>query len=92
VVVPGDNARYDAALRVDLVEFAQVFDTPDASRARVQVRATLIRDQKLAAQRTFTAERKAGTADAAGGAAALAAAAEESIDAVVRWTAETLAR
>jgi cholesterol transport system auxiliary component len=92
VVAPGDNARYDAALRLELVEFSQVFDAADASRALVQVRATLIRDQKLAAQRTFGAERKAATPDAAGGAAALAAAAEESIDAVVRWTAQTLAK
>ncbi len=92
VVAPGDNARYGAALRVDLLEFSQVFDAADASRALVQVRATLVRDQKVAAQRTFTVERRAATADAAGGAAALAGAAEESIEAVVRWTAETLDR
>jgi ABC-type uncharacterized transport system auxiliary subunit len=90
--MPGDNARYDAALRVDLIEFAQVFDTAEASRARVAVRATLVRDQKVLAQRTFTAERADAGATAASGAAALADAAQESIDALVRWTAETLRR
>jgi cholesterol transport system auxiliary component len=90
-VAPGDNARYDAALRVEIVEFSQVFDAPEASRAVVQVRGTLVRDQRVAAQRTFTAERRAATADAAGGAAALAGAADDSIAALVRWTAEVLA-
>lgn len=92
VVTPGDNARYDAALRVELLEFSQVFDAADSSRALVRARATLVRDQRVVAQRTFTTERKAASPDAAGGAAALAAAADESIATLVRWTAETLAK
>jgi cholesterol transport system auxiliary component len=90
VLAPEDNARADAVLRVELTEFAQVFSAPGSSEAVVQVRASLVRGQKLAAQRTFVARKPAATADAAGAAAAFSAAADEAVEAVVAWTAEAL--
>jgi len=90
VLAPEDNARADAVLRVELTEFAQVFSAPGSSEAVVQLRASLIRGQKLAAQRTFVARKPAATADAPGAAAAFSAAADEAIDAVAVWTAEAL--
>jgi cholesterol transport system auxiliary component len=92
VLTPEDNTRADAVLRVELVEFSQVFDAPGSSQVVVQLRASLIRGQKLAAQRSFVVRRAATTADAAGAAAAFAAASDEAIDALVGWTAGSLAK
>jgi cholesterol transport system auxiliary component len=53
------------------------------------MRATLIRatERGVAAQRTFGTERAAASADAAGGAKALASGADELVDAIVAWVA-----
>jgi cholesterol transport system auxiliary component len=92
VLAPEDNARADAVLRVELVEFSQVFDAPGSSQVLVQLRASLIRGQKLAAQRTFVARKAAATGDAPGAAAAFVGAADEAVEAVVTWTAGVLAK
>ena len=92
VLAPDDNARADAVLRVELMEFSQVFDAPGTSQVLVQVRASLIRGQKLAAQRSFVVRKPTATADAAGAAAAFAGSADEAVDAVVAWTAGVLAK
>jgi cholesterol transport system auxiliary component len=74
---------------VDLEEFSQVFEVPDKSRAYVRMRATLIRatERGVVAQRTFGTERTAASADAVGGAKALASGADELVDAIVAWVA-----
>jgi cholesterol transport system auxiliary component len=89
LVQPQDAVRADWVLRVDLEEFTQVFEAPDKSRAYVRMRATLIRatERGVAAQRTFGTERAAASADAAGGARALASGADELVDAIVAWVA-----
>ncbi|MFZ4289326.1 ABC-type transport auxiliary lipoprotein family protein [Variovorax sp. HJSM1_2] len=65
-------------LRVELLEFGQVFSAPAASSAVVRLRATVVAlspdGEKLLAQRQFSVQRDAPSADAPGGVRALAAA------------------
>lgn len=86
-----DGARADYLLRVDLDDFSQSFESPQASRVNVRARATVvsIADRKLVAQRSFAIERDAAP-DAPGAAAALAAAGDALIDELLAWTARAL--
>ena len=90
LVLPQDAAQADWVLRVELESFSQVFDAPERSRALVAMRATLIgaSARRVVAQKTFSAEGIAESADAAGGAKALTRAANEVVDAIVAWAAE----
>ena len=58
-------------LRLELEEFTQVFETPDRSVGLVRLRATLLETvngrERLVAQRRFTVQRPAASADAPGG-------------------------
>ena len=90
VLAPSDGVRTAATLRVELLEFSQVFDAPDRSRAVVRVRAVLVSGGRLLGQTSFVVERPAPSADAAGGARALALAADAAIDRLIGWTADTL--
>ena len=79
-----------AVLRVQLEEFCQAFSAPERSRAVVRLRAALLEPEtgRLLAQQTFAEERDASSADAAGGAHALAAAADTVLIRVLAWAAE----
>jgi cholesterol transport system auxiliary component len=90
VLAPTDGVRTAVTLRVELLEFSQVFDSPERSRALVRVRAVLVADGRLVAQSSFTTEQPARSADAAGGARALALAADAAIDRLISWTADAL--
>ena len=76
-------------LQVELGEFAQVFDTPQASRAVLEVRATLLapRGDLLLARRSFSRSQPAG-ADARTGAAAFGLALSGLADDVDAWLAK----
>jgi cholesterol transport system auxiliary component len=89
-----DSARADYALRIELEDFSQVFDTAAASRAVIVARASIVNVTRrtLQAQKTFTIEKPAPGANAEGGVRALTAASGELIDAVVAWTAASLAQ
>jgi cholesterol transport system auxiliary component len=89
-----DSARADYALRVELEEFSQVFDSAVASRAVIIARASIVNVARrtLHAQKTFTVDKPAATANAEGGVRALAGASGELIDAVVAWAAASLAQ
>lgn len=86
VLAAGDPAAAPA-LRVDLEEFAQYFDSTSASHGVVQVRATLFDGPKLLAQTTLRAQAPAATADAAGGARALATASDAVQKQLIQWLA-----
>jgi cholesterol transport system auxiliary component len=62
-------------LRIELDEFSQVFDSATTSQGVLRLRATLLQAQvggeKLLAQRSFSVQTPAPSADAAGGARAL---------------------
>lgn len=90
VIVPGDGVRTAATLRVEIEEFCQVFDGPERSRALIRVRAVLVSGGRLLGQTSFTLDRPAPSADAAGGARALALAADAAIDRLIGWTADVL--
>jgi cholesterol transport system auxiliary component len=90
VLSPADGVRTAVTLRVELLEFSQIFDSPDRSHALVRVRAVLVADGRLIAQTTYSAEQPAPSANAAGGAQALATAADATIDRLINWSANAL--
>lgn len=89
MALQASQGRMPAVLRVELEEFSQVFATPQASQGLVRARAVLADvgpgGETLVAQRVFSAQRPAATADAAGGAQALAAAAEQVAGEMADW-------
>ena len=94
IVNIADGARADYALRVELEEFSQVFDTAQTSRAVIVARASIVTVARrtLYVQKTFAAEKPAASANAEGGVRALAGASGELVDAIVAWTAASLAQ
>ena len=76
-------------LRVELEEFNQVFDTQASSQGVVRLRCTLLEvtaaGERLVAQRIFSAQRAAPTADAPGGVRALTAATDAVAQDIVAW-------
>ena len=94
IVNLADSARADYALRVELEEFSQVFDTAETSRAVIVARASLLNvpRRSLQAQKTFTIDRPAAGANAESGVRALSAGSAELVDAIVAWTAASLAQ
>lgn len=86
-----DGAKADYALRIELEDFSQTFETAQSSKVAVRLRASLIdlATRALQAQRTFSVERNAAP-HAPGAAQALAAASDAVIDDLLAWTAQTL--
>ncbi|MDO4724159.1 MAG: ABC-type transport auxiliary lipoprotein family protein [Comamonadaceae bacterium] len=80
------------ALQVDVLQFEQVFTSETQSHAQVRLRATLWAPQpqgdRLLGQRTFEYQRAAPTPDAAGGAWALAQAAQAAVSAIDVWLSQ----
>ena len=80
-----DGALNVPILHCELDEFSQVFDSPSSSNAIVSVRAAVFQNRQLVGQRSFTQKRPATSADAAGGARALAVASDALIDDLALW-------
>lgn len=76
-------------LRLALDELEQRFDAPQASKAVLEVRATLLpmHGDALLAKRAFLIEKPAPTADARGGVAATRAATQALADELGQWLA-----
>lgn len=76
-------------LRVELEEFSQVFESTTRSAGLVRLRATVVRPtaagEILLAQRVFSLQRPAPSADAAGGVHALTLAADATIRELDQW-------
>ncbi|GAA4020807.1 ABC-type transport auxiliary lipoprotein family protein [Actimicrobium antarcticum] len=87
VVAGSDGAINVPLVRLDTDEFVQVFSSPTQSDARVTVRVAVFNGRILLAQKTFTQQRPAASADAAGGARALADASDALITELVGWLA-----
>ncbi|MES2423476.1 MAG: ABC-type transport auxiliary lipoprotein family protein [Pseudomonadota bacterium] len=91
VLQPGE-AGVLRTLRVDLEEFHQVFDSPNASSGVVRLRATLLETsttgERLLAQRNISVQRPAPSPDAQGGVRALTAATDAAIDVIDQWLKE----
>ena len=95
VVSPGESS-VPLALRVELQEFSQLFDTPQTSSGLVRLRATLVEDKggadRLVAQQVFVVQRPASSADAPGGVRALMVATDAAVEEIGAWLQQQPAR
>lgn len=91
-VILASEVTGGATLQLSLEDFSQHFQTPTASRGVVRVRATLMRNGAVLAQRAFQASEEASSADANGGVQALVRASDLVLDELAAWTDATLAR
>ena len=82
-----DGATSLPVLRVDADEMIQDFDSASHSSARISVRASVFDGRSLLAQKTFSRQAIAPSADAAGGASAMAEASDALIDDIMQWLA-----
>ena len=87
VLSGADGAVNIALLRVEADDFSQRFSTPAQSDVHVAVRASVFNGRTLVAQKSFEQQRPAPTADAGGGASALAAATDAMIVDLMAWLA-----
>jgi len=92
VTTRADGVRADYLLRVELEDFSQSFDTPQASRVALRARASLVSlpNRALVAQRAFALEQAAPSPDAPGAVKALGAASDEFMDLLIEWTKERI--
>jgi cholesterol transport system auxiliary component len=82
-----DAAASTTVLRMEVQDFAQNFDTATASNGVLSLRASVFRSHKLVDQKTFSRSVPAPSADAAGGARALADASDAVAADVLSWLA-----
>lgn len=77
------------ALRIELEEFSQLFESPDKSAGLLRLRATLVQPgptgDTLVAQRSVIVQRPAPSADAPGGVRAMTAAADAAVQELEQW-------
>jgi cholesterol transport system auxiliary component len=87
VLSASDGGAGVALLRVEVEDFSQNFDSAASSSGRLVLRASLFRDHRLVDQRRFSRDAAAASADAPGGARALAAAADAVAFDIIGWLA-----
>ncbi|MET3134468.1 cholesterol transport system auxiliary component [Oxalobacteraceae bacterium GrIS 1.11] len=87
VLAPTDAALGVLLLRVEVEDFSQNFDTPTSSSGQVTARASAFRSHRLIDQKTFSRSAPAVSADAPGGAKALAAASDTLAADIIAWLA-----
>lgn len=92
----GKNAEMPLLLKLELLEFSQIFSTPTASFGLIRLRVTLAENtptgEKLVAQRSVLVQRPALSADASGGVRALMAATDAAIQEIEQWLQQAPAR
>lgn len=90
-----NDGRQPLVLRVELLEFSQLFTAPAQSNGLVRLRATVVDNlpagEQVLAQRQVIVQRPAPTADAAGGVRALAEATDAAAAELSQWL-ETVGR
>jgi len=82
-----DSAASVNLLRLEVDDFAQNFETATQSSGNISLRASVFRSHRLVDQKTFTRGAPAPSADAAGGARALADASDALAADVLAWLA-----
>ncbi|WP_426319713.1 ABC-type transport auxiliary lipoprotein family protein [Pseudoduganella sp. R-43] len=87
VVSTTDAAGGLPLLRLEADEFSQNFDSATRSSASITLRASVFRNHKLVDQRTFSRTAQAPSADAAGGASALAESTDGIAADILAWLA-----
>lgn len=80
-----DAAAGIPLLRIDVDDFSQNFDSEKQSSGQVTLRASLFRGHQLLDQKTFSRNSKAASADAQGGAQALALASDAVAADLLAW-------
>ena len=85
VVGAADGVADLAILRIELDEFSQIFTSTTQSQARMAVRVSLIKRNKLIAQQYFAIGTASASADASGGAKAMQITADQSISSILNW-------
>lgn len=85
VISAGDGAVNVPLVRLEADDFSQNFDSPARSTARVTMRVAVFNNRVLLAQKNFSQQRASASADAAGGARALADASDALITDVIGW-------
>ena len=87
VISAVDGATNVPVVRIETDDFTQVFDTPTHSIGQVTLRVAVFNGRLLLTQKSFTQQRPSASADAAGGARALADASDALITDVINWLA-----
>lgn len=82
-----DAGASTTVLRMELEDFAQNFDSATSSKGVVRLRASVFRDHRLLQQKAFSSSVSAPSADAAGGASALADASDAVAAELITWLA-----
>lgn len=86
IVVPADNGAANLPiLRIELDDFSQSFDSAQHSTISIAMRASLFDGRNLRTQKMFSRQLPTASADAQGGAAALAAASDDIINEIAAW-------
>jgi cholesterol transport system auxiliary component len=92
VLTPVDAAAALPILRIEVDDFTHSFDSQTQSYGQLVLRASLFQGHKLQGQRTFSRKAGADSADAAGGAHALAAATDAVAADMLAWMATVSVR
>ena len=87
VLAPSDAAAGAMLLRIEVEEFAQTFSSASQSQGSIRLRASAFRNHQLIDQRTFARSSPAASADAGGGARALAEASDALSADLLAWLA-----
>jgi cholesterol transport system auxiliary component len=82
-----DAAAGEALLRIEVEDFSHNYTSASASSGQVTLRASLFRGHRLLDQKTFSRNTSATSADALGGAIALAAASDAVAAELLAWLA-----
>lgn len=82
-----DASNGVAILRTEVDDFTHSFDSASQSYGQLVLRASLFQGNKLIDQKTFSRKSPAGSADAAGGARAMAAATDGVAADIIAWLA-----
>ena len=87
VLSPTDAGAGIPVLRIEVDDFAQHFDSASRSSGHISLRASVFRGHHLVDQRSFTRSSPANSADAGGGARALADASDALAGDLLAWMA-----
>ncbi|HEY0063529.1 MAG TPA: ABC-type transport auxiliary lipoprotein family protein [Telluria sp.] len=87
VLTATDASSGVAILRTEIDDFTHSFDSQSGSQGSLVLRASLFQGHKLIDQKTFSRQTPATSADAAGGARALAASTDAVAADIVAWLA-----
>ncbi len=87
VLSASDGATGVRTLRIEADDFSQVFSAPGQSAGHIALRASVFNGRSLVSQKTFEQASPAPSADAEGGAKALAMASDAIIAQMITWLA-----